>query len=62
VIWHLDQVPARGLEQVAEWYAGFPVKASVCVECGVCVKCCPFGVEVIAKMREAAALLEAKAT
>jgi predicted aldo/keto reductase-like oxidoreductase len=28
VIWDLDQIPARGIEQVAEWYAEFPVKAS----------------------------------
>ena len=27
VIWALDQVPARGIEQVKEWYAEFPVKA-----------------------------------
>ena len=28
------------------------------VECGVYVERCPFGVEIIAKMREAAALFE----
>ena len=28
VIWDLDQIPARGIEQIKEWYAGFPVKAS----------------------------------
>jgi hypothetical protein len=28
VIWDLDQVPARGIEQIKEWYAEFPVKAS----------------------------------
>jgi hypothetical protein len=32
VIWDLDQVPARGIEQVKEWYAEFPVRASACVE------------------------------
>jgi predicted aldo/keto reductase-like oxidoreductase len=58
VIWDLDQVPARGIEQVKEWYAGFPVKASACIECGVCAERCPFDVETIAKMREAAALFE----
>jgi predicted aldo/keto reductase-like oxidoreductase len=31
------------------------------VECGVCVERCPFDVEIIAKMREAAALIAAKA-
>ena len=28
MIWDLDQVPARGIEQIKEWYAEFPVKAS----------------------------------
>ena len=28
VIWGLGQVSARGIEQVKEWYAEFPVKAS----------------------------------
>jgi hypothetical protein len=61
VIWHLDQIPARGIEQVKEWYAGFPVKASACVECGVCVERCPFDVDIIAKMREATVVFETSA-
>ena len=61
MIWDLDQVPARGIEQIAEWYAGFLVKASACVECGVCVERCPFDVEIIDKMRGAATVFEAKA-
>ena len=61
MIWDLDQIPARGIEQVKEWYAGFPVKASACVECGVCVERCPFDVDIIAKMREAATVSEAEA-
>ena len=58
MIWHLDQIPARGIEQVRERYAGSPVKASACVECGICMERCPFDVDIPAKMREAAALLE----
>ena len=61
MIWDLDQIPAKGIEQVKEWYAGFPVKTSACVECGVCVERCPFDVDILAKMREAAALFEAEA-
>jgi predicted aldo/keto reductase-like oxidoreductase len=57
----LDQVPGSGVEQVAEWYAEFPVKASACVECGVCVERCPFDVDILAKMREAAAVFEKQA-
>jgi predicted aldo/keto reductase-like oxidoreductase len=60
VIWDLDQIPARGIEQIKEWYAEFPVKASACVECSVCIERCPFGVDITAKMREAAAVLEAQ--
>jgi hypothetical protein len=61
VIWDLDQIRARGLEQIKEWYAGFPVKASACVECGVCIERCPFDLEIINKMREAAAVFEDQA-
>jgi predicted aldo/keto reductase-like oxidoreductase len=61
VIWDLDQIPARGIAQVKEWYAEFPVKASACVECGVCVERCPFDVDILAKMQEAAALIESLA-
>jgi predicted aldo/keto reductase-like oxidoreductase len=42
-------------------YAEFPVKASACVECGVCMERCPFGVEIIGKMREAVAVCEEQA-
>jgi predicted aldo/keto reductase-like oxidoreductase len=31
------------------------------VECGICVERCPIDVEIIAKMREAAALFEERA-
>ena len=58
MIWDLDQIPARGHEQVAAWYAEFPVKASACAECGVCLERCPFDVKIIDKMREAAVVFE----
>jgi predicted aldo/keto reductase-like oxidoreductase len=41
------------------WYAALPAPASACVECGVCEERCPFGVEVIAQMRQATELFEA---
>jgi predicted aldo/keto reductase-like oxidoreductase len=58
IIWHLDQVHSRGLEQVRNWYSGFPVKASACVECGECLARCPFDVDIVARMQEAVALFE----
>ena len=64
MIWDLDQILARGIEQVKEWYAEFPVKALACVECGVCMECCPFDAHTergAAKMREVAALFDGQA-
>jgi uncharacterized protein len=47
----------RSLETAkSELYAELSVPASECIECGECEARCPFGVEVIPKMREAAAL------
>ena len=34
-------------------YEVLPVKASACTECGVCMERCPFGVDVIANMKQA---------
>jgi predicted aldo/keto reductase-like oxidoreductase len=61
VIWDLDQIVARGIEKIKAWYEGFPVKASACVECGVCLERCPSDVAIIDKMREAVTMFEGKA-
>jgi predicted aldo/keto reductase-like oxidoreductase len=39
-------------------YDALPAQASACTECGACEARCPFRVEVIARMRQAASLLE----
>ncbi len=39
-------------------YAALPALASECSECGICAERCPFGVDVIENMRQAARLLE----
>ncbi|MBN1643121.1 MAG: aldo/keto reductase, partial [Anaerolineae bacterium] len=36
-----------------QWYAELPAPASACIECGVCEERCPFGVGIVAKLREA---------
>jgi predicted aldo/keto reductase-like oxidoreductase len=41
-------------------YAALPVKASACTECGACTKRCPFGVDAVARMRQAVRLFEAQ--
>jgi predicted aldo/keto reductase-like oxidoreductase len=61
VIWHVDHVPGGDLEQLREWYSGFPVKASACVECGICLERCPFDVDIMAKLEQAVALFETPA-
>jgi predicted aldo/keto reductase-like oxidoreductase len=58
VIWHVDQTLGRDIDQIREWYSGFPVKASACSECGVCIERCPFDVDIMAKMRRAVELFE----
>ena len=39
-------------------YTALPVRASACTECGACSKRCPFGVDVVARMRQAAGVFE----
>lgn len=46
-----------GDEEQAD-YDALPAKASDCIECGECMERCPFGVDVISKMREAVELFE----
>jgi len=61
VMWYVDQARGGDIDQLREWYSGFPVKASACVECGVCVERCPFDVDIIAKIWQAVALFETSA-
>jgi predicted aldo/keto reductase-like oxidoreductase len=58
VIWQVDHTRGGDLEQLREWYSGFPVKASACVECGICLERCPFDVDIMAKMRQAVEIFE----
>jgi predicted aldo/keto reductase-like oxidoreductase len=41
-------------------YAALPVLASACTECGACTKRCPFGVDVVPRMRKAVRVFEAQ--
>lgn len=45
-------------DSLRQAYESAPVKASACVECGICVERCPFGVDVVANVKEAANLFE----
>lgn len=43
-------------ETVREHYEVLPHHASECIACGACMKNCPFGVDIVKKMKEAATL------
>ena len=58
MIWVIDRARVGVTDEVRGWYAEHQVKATECVECGECMERCPFGVDIIAKMREAVALFE----
>jgi len=61
VIWTVDQTLGGDLDRLRDEYSGFTVKASACVECGVCLERCPFDVDIMAKLRQAAELFETAA-
>ena len=55
MLWYLDQAASQPYEQVKAWYDASSVKASACVECGVCLERCPFGVDIPAELARTAA-------
>ncbi len=58
VLMYLDWARPGVTEELRSGYRDFPVKASACTECGVCMERCPYKVDIVAGMRQAAALLE----
>jgi predicted aldo/keto reductase-like oxidoreductase len=63
VIYYLDYVEYYGLtpfhrEFNRRGYFSLPMKGSDCIECEVCIERCPFGVDIIARMRRAAQVFE----
>jgi len=57
ILW-ADQGEGGVTEPMREWYARLPIKASACTECGLCLERCPFGVDILERMRMAVALYE----
>jgi len=43
---------------ILDEYKKLPVKASACTECGLCVKRCPFGINVVENMKKAREMFE----
>lgn len=54
----LDAAGILLTEQLQATYDALPAKASACTECAACTGRCPFGVDVVARMRQATALFE----
>jgi predicted aldo/keto reductase-like oxidoreductase len=54
----LDAAQLGITESLRRTYHALAVHASACTECGVCVARCPFGVEVVARMKQAADIFE----
>ncbi len=54
----LDEVQGRPTAAQATAYGQLPAPASDCIECGVCTERCPFGVETMDRIGEAARVFE----
>jgi predicted aldo/keto reductase-like oxidoreductase len=61
LIWLVDYARNGVTDTLKDWYAGHEVKASACIECGECLARCPFGVDIMAKLRTAVEVFEEKA-
>jgi NAD-dependent dihydropyrimidine dehydrogenase PreA subunit len=48
-LYHTAQIKLT--ERLKDEYLSLPVKPDECIECGECMRRCPFGVDVLAKMR-----------
>ena len=51
-----------GTDSVQEKYQDLSVKASACIQCGVCTERCPFHVNVIDRMKQAVEIFETSAS
>jgi predicted aldo/keto reductase-like oxidoreductase len=56
----LDRAKQGMTREIQDTYNMYPAKASKCTECGQCVERCPFEVDVVSRMKEAASLFEGK--
>jgi predicted aldo/keto reductase-like oxidoreductase len=57
-IWLVDQLYTKDAAELAPIYADYQVKASACTECGLCLERCPFGVDILGKLRQAVEVFE----
>lgn len=59
ILWDL-RAEQRGSSYARRAYAGRGAKASACTACGECLERCPFGVDIVERLREAARVFEGK--
>jgi len=52
----LDAAQQQMTARIRAAYSSLPASAADCIQCGVCTERCPFGVDVIPKMQQAASL------
>ena len=54
-----DWAKAQVTHELLDLYNDLPANASDCIECEQCIDRCPFDVDIMIKMREAAKIFEA---
>ncbi len=56
----LDMAHQELTANIQAAYGALSSKASACIQCGLCVKRCPFGVDVVSKMEQAVGMFEVR--
>lgn len=58
LLWLVDRAHEGVTEALQREYDGWAHAASECVGCGICLERCPFGVDIMGKLEEAASVFE----
>ncbi len=61
LLWLVDYAHGGVTAELQQEYDGYAHGASECVQCGVCLERCPFGVDILGKLEEAVRMFEAAA-
>jgi len=62
LLWLVDYAHDGVTAELQKEYDGYAHGASECVQCGICLERCPFGVDIMGQLEEAVELFEAAAT
>jgi predicted aldo/keto reductase-like oxidoreductase len=58
ILWQVDYARHGLTDDLQDWYASHPAKASDCIECGDCLARCPFEVDIMAQLGRAVEIFE----